>query len=119
MRATAANAVRTWIGLKNPRGAEKSQFGFKLPEAALQFPLLGGLLAGLQKRTARWGRLFTSKRIFCARRNGLLKAILRVPQAYSRKKGVFQACPHHLLEVPVAEAIGLYRSHIFVRQVDS
>src|SRR6266446_2612548 len=91
---------------------------FKCSESPLQFPLLVGLFAGLQKIGAARRELLCARRILRANRNSASENIRRAPQTRTRQKTMFQAGAHNLLEIAVVQPVSLHRAYVLVRQVD-
>lgn len=71
--------------------ATPSEFRFEFLEAALQFPLLLGFLAGFQRGFAGYIWRCGAWSVVCARRDSGCEIVLRAPQTLAGKKTVLEA----------------------------
>ncbi len=71
--------------------------------AALQLPLLGGFVAGLEEVEAPGGGLIGSDGLGGASGYRTCEAVLLLPEAGTGEKAVFEARASHVLEIEVAE----------------
>ena len=92
---------------------------FKSAKAALEFPLLAGLFAALNKRFAGGGRFFFAEAGPRTCRGGASENIRGCPQAGTREEAVFEARADHLLEIGIVEIVGLHGADVFVGEVDA
>ena len=104
-------------GAARGRRVERSKPGFEDAEALLQLPLLRRLLAPFEKRFTGGGGLLGAGVALAGTRQATV--VGRRPQARARQEAVFEPVAHQMLQIGIAEVVGLDRAHIFMGEVDA
>src|ERR1700685_4338615 len=99
--------------------ARALEFGFELGEAALEFPLGGGLLAAAEELAACGGWTGAAQGLAFAGADRCAKVIRLYPEVRAGEEIVLHAGTRQLLEVAVGEAVVDGSADIFMREVDT